>query len=216
MNILSVVAILVNMACVGNSAPLLEYSGETGQQVEDSEINVFIGNSQDLITKILDAIPETHKSSIYTETLILNSTNENRKLQYMATKLGIPSAPTLKALADNFTLETCLRRISEGLQLHQDLLRAVQPRLDNTGYLTALMMDVRDLRVQITKMLRLIKVEGTVLPTETGLASRLTGDYEVQVATHLILVQLQSFGQDIVCSLSNIAQDSGQRDNSGL
>ncbi|XP_019901970.2 colony stimulating factor 3 (granulocyte) a isoform X2 [Esox lucius] len=204
------------MARVGYSAPLMEYSGETGQLVEDPEFHIFVENSQNLIKKVLEAIPGTHKSCIHSETLILNSTTENRKLQYMATNLGIPSAPTLKALAEDFTLETCLRHMSEGLQLHQDLLKAVQPRLANTENLTALMTDIRDLGIQINKMLRAVQAEVTLQPTVTSLASRLTGDYQVQVAAHLTLVQLQSFGQDIVRSLRNIALVNGDRDDSGL
>ncbi|CAB1312335.1 unnamed protein product [Coregonus sp. 'balchen'] len=204
------------MASYGHSAPILEYSGETGQLVEDPEFNLLVENSQSLTKKVLDAIPETHKSCIHSETLILNSTSENRKLQYLAINLGIPSAPTLKALTDNFTLETCLRRMSEGLQLHQDLLRAVVQRLANTESLTALLTDIRDLRVQINRMLKAVQVVESpvaVQPTATtSLASHLTGDYEVQVATHLTLVQLQSFGQDIVRSLRNIAQANRERD----
>lgn len=42
--------------------------------------------------------------SFGSQTLILNSSSENRKLQYLAINLGIPSAPTLNALTDNFTL----------------------------------------------------------------------------------------------------------------
>uniref|UniRef100_A0A8C7GKV9 Granulocyte colony-stimulating factor n=1 Tax=Oncorhynchus kisutch TaxID=8019 RepID=A0A8C7GKV9_ONCKI len=206
----TVFAILCNMASYGQSAPILEYSGEAGQLVDDPEFNLSVENSKSLIKKVLDAIPETHTSCIHSETLILNSSSENRKLQYLAINLGIPSAPTLKALTDNFTLETCLRRMSEGLQVHQDLLRAVVQRLANTERITALLTDIRDLRVQINRVRLPSPV--AVLPTATSLASRLTGDYEVQVATHLTLVQLQSFGQDIVRSLRNIAQANGQSD----
>uniref|UniRef100_A0AAZ3NSN5 Uncharacterized protein n=1 Tax=Oncorhynchus tshawytscha TaxID=74940 RepID=A0AAZ3NSN5_ONCTS len=211
----TIFAILCNMASYGQSAPILEYSGEAGQLVDDPEFNLSVENSKSLIKKVLDAIPETHTSCIHSETLILNSSSENRKLQYLAINLGIPSAPTLKALTDNFTLETCLRRMSEGLQVHQDLLRAVVQHLANTERITALLTDIRDLRVQINRMLKAVQVVESpvaVQPTATSLASRLTGDYEVQVATHLTLLQLQSFGQDIVRSLRNIAQANGQSD----
>ncbi|KAJ7985022.1 hypothetical protein DPEC_G00360820 [Dallia pectoralis] len=204
------------MASVGYGAPLLEYSGATGPLVEDPEFNLLLENSQNLIHKVLEAIPGTHRSCINLEILVLNSTVENQKLQYMATNLGIHSPPTLKALADNFTLETCLRHMSEGLQLHQDLLRAVQLRLATTENLTSLMTDIRDLSIQIKKMLRVVKAEVMLQPTATTLTSRLTGDYQVQVAAHLILVQLQSFGQNIVRSLRNIAIANGERDDTGL
>lgn len=40
----------------------------------------------------------------------------------------------------------------------------------------------------------------------SGLSSRLTGDYEVQVATHVTLAHLRSFSQDAFRSLRNIGQ----------
>lgn len=45
--------------------------------------------------------------------------------------------------------ETCLRRISEGLQLHRALLSAVSPRLENRDKMDALQADIRDLVFQI-------------------------------------------------------------------
>lgn len=48
--------------------------------------------------------------------------------------------------------ETCLRRISEGLQLHRALLNAVSPRLENRDKVDALQGDIRDLVLQINKV----------------------------------------------------------------
>lgn len=49
----------------------------------------------------------------------------------------------------------------------------------------------------------------------SGLASRLPGDYEVQVATHFILLQLRDFTQNLKRSLRNVehlTSRPGQRD----
>lgn len=54
-------------------------------------------------------------------------------------------------------------------------------------------------------MLKKVHGENHVLPTATTVALRLSGDYEVQVATHLTLVQLQTFGRDVARSLRNMA-----------
>lgn len=48
--------------------------------------------------------------------------------------------------------ETCLRMISEGLQLHRALLNAVSPRLKNREKVDALEADIRDLVLQINKV----------------------------------------------------------------
>ena len=98
----------------------------------------------------------------------------------MASTIGIPPAPVLKALAENFTLvsifsrvvlqtqattaghisshvwflhqETSLRRISEGLQLHRALLNDIVNHLDQKDQVLALQADIRDLNIQITKV----------------------------------------------------------------
>lgn len=55
------------MASYGQSAPILEYSGEAGQLVDDPEFNLSVENSQSLIKKVLEAIPATHTSCIHSE-----------------------------------------------------------------------------------------------------------------------------------------------------
>lgn len=59
-------------------------------------------------------------------------------------------------------------------------------------------------------MLKMVQTESQVQPTAPTLALSLPGEYEVQVATHLTLVQFQSFGQDMVRSLRNITQEDEQ------
>ncbi|XP_069547534.1 uncharacterized protein [Brachyistius frenatus] len=199
MNILIVFAIHCYMATSARSAPLPESSA----LVEDSQFQGFLLTSRSLTQKILLSIPETHRSCIHTETLQLNS-SENAKLVTMASTIGIPSAPALRALSENFTLETSLRRMHEGLQLHRALLNSVFPRLENKDRVTGLIADIKDLAIQINKMLKLAQAEAAEQPTPTPVALRLPGQYEIQVAAHLTLVQLQSFGQDMVRCLRSL------------
>ncbi|KAF1374046.1 hypothetical protein PFLUV_G00245200 [Perca fluviatilis] len=179
------------MATFARSAPL----PEGNILVEGAQFQEIVQRSRTLLQKILLSIPDTHKSCIHTETLQLNS-SENAKLVMMASTIGIPSAPVVTVVSENLTLETSLTRMSEGLQLHRALLSSVSPRLENKDKVTVLQADIRDLVIQINKMLKMIQAEAVVQPSPTPVALRLPGEYEVQVAAHLTLVQLQSFGQD--------------------
>lgn len=133
------------MATFARGAPPAERSTLVeGQQFQD-----LVQRSRSLTQKILLSIPDTHKSCIHVETLQLNS-SENAKLAYMASTIGIPSAPVLRVVSENFTLETSLIRMSEGLQLHRALLSSVSPRLENK--LTGLLADIKDLIIQINKV----------------------------------------------------------------
>ncbi|KAI3365613.1 hypothetical protein L3Q82_010695, partial [Scortum barcoo] len=180
------------MATFARSAPLPERDA----LVKDPQAQEILQRirSRSLAQKILLSIPDTHKSCIRTESLKLNS--ENAKLVIMASTIGIPSAPLLGPLLENTILETSLRQMIEGLQLHRALLSFVSPRLGNKDKVTGLVADIRDLVIQINKLLKLVQSEAVVQPTPTPVALNLPGEYEVQVAAHLTLVQLQDFGQD--------------------
>ncbi|XP_034563981.1 colony stimulating factor 3 (granulocyte) a isoform X2 [Notolabrus celidotus] len=209
MDILIVFALSVYMASFARSAPLPDES----TLVADPRSQEIVQRSRSLIQKILLSIPDAHKSCIHTETLKLNS-SENEKLGVMASNIGIPSAPILGSLSLNFSLETRLKRISEGLQLHRALLSSVSPHLENKDKVMELQADIKDLIIQINKMLNKIKGETVVQPTPTPVALRLPGEYEVQVAAHLTLVQLQAFGQDVVRTLRSLAQSSEEETES--
>ncbi|XP_078146949.1 colony stimulating factor 3 (granulocyte) a isoform X2 [Centroberyx gerrardi] len=209
MNILIVIAIHGYMASVVRSAPLPELPGANRTLVADPAFQEVLLRSLSLIQKVLLSISETHKSCIHTETLQLNST-ENANLKTMEDTIRFPSAPVVKAISESFTLETSLRRMSEGLQLHQDLLKSVLPQLDNKDCVTELLADIRDLLIQIHKMLRKVQAEPGVQPTASTLALRLQGEFQVQVATHLTLVQLQSFVQDMARCLRSLVQEGEQ------
>ncbi|XP_045925463.1 uncharacterized protein LOC123983293 isoform X2 [Micropterus dolomieu] len=188
------------MATFARSAPLPE-----NNTLKDPASQEIVQRSRSLIQKILLSIPDTHKSCIHTETLQLNSA-ENAKLVIMASNIGIPPAPLLKA--ENLNLETSLKRMAEGLQLHRALLTSVSPRLESKDKVTGLLADIKDLVIQINKMLKIVQAEAVVQPTPTPVALRLPGEYEVQVAAHLTLVQLQSFGQDVVRCLRSLDQSN--------
>lgn len=197
------------MASLSRSAPLPD--GST--LVADPRSQEIVQRSRSLIQKILLSIPDAHNSCIHTETLKLNS-SENEKLGVMATNIGIPSAPVLKTLSGTFSLETGLTRMSEGLQLHRALLGSVSPHLEKKEKVMELQADIRDLILQINKMLNKVKGEALAQPTPTPVALRLPGEYEVQVAAHLTLVQLQSFGQDVVRLLRSLDQSSEEETES--
>ncbi|XP_029312348.1 colony stimulating factor 3 (granulocyte) a isoform X2 [Cottoperca gobio] len=197
-------AIPCYMATVARSAPLQE------TLVEGAQFQEIVQRSRSLIQKILLSIPDTHKSCIHTQTLQLVS-SENAKLVMMASTIGIPSAPLL---SENLPLETNLKRMSEGLQLLRSLLSAIFPRLENKDKVIGLMADIRDLVVQINKMLKMAQAEAVVQPSPTPMALRLPGQYDVQVAAHLTLVQLQSFGQDTVRCLRRLDQSNDEETES--
>uniref|UniRef100_A0A3B3XLW6 Uncharacterized protein n=1 Tax=Poecilia mexicana TaxID=48701 RepID=A0A3B3XLW6_9TELE len=136
------------MASAARSAPLPE-SGSA--LVEDPRFQEILQRSRSLTQKILDSIADTHSSCIHTETLKLDSSDIGR-FSTMATNIGIPPAPVLTAVSENFTLETGLRVMHDGLQLHQGLLSSIAPRLAEKDKVVALMSDVRDLKIQIAKV----------------------------------------------------------------
>lgn len=187
------------MASFARSAPLSDGSA----LVADPEI---VQRSRSLIQKILLSIPDAHESCIGTEALMLNS-SENEKFGVMASNIGIPSAPILKTLSESFPLETGLKHMSEGLQLHRALLSSISSLGDNEK-VTGLKSDIKDLANQINKMLNRITAETTALPSPTPVALRLEGEYEVKLAAHLTLVQLQSFVQDVDRLLRSLDQSS--------
>ncbi|KAJ8364676.1 hypothetical protein SKAU_G00135070 [Synaphobranchus kaupii] len=165
-----------------------------------------VEHSQSLVNKILKDIPDTHESCVSSKSLTLHPTSQPSNLQYMESSLRIPRAPILKGLSAEFTLEMCLNRTSEGLKMYQDVLSALRNRVSNPQKMKELQADVKDLLTQIKKMQELGQFETREEYRGSGLASRLSGDFEVQVATHLSLLQLQDFVRDIFRSLRNMIQ----------
>ncbi|XP_014906192.1 colony stimulating factor 3 (granulocyte) a [Poecilia latipinna] len=198
------------MASAARSAPLPE-SGSA--LVEDPRFQEILQRSRSLTQKILDSIADTHSSCIHTETLKLDSSDIGR-FSTMATNIGIPPAPVLTAVSENFTLETGLRVMHDGLQLHQGLLSSIAPRLAEKDKVVALMSDVRDLKIQIAKMQKMNQSHIAAPPTSGSVELRLPGEFEVQVAAHLTLVQLQAFSWDVARCLRSLDRSTGDDNQS--
>lgn len=118
--------------------------------------------------------------------------------------------------------------------MHRTLLGVVANHLKNKDRLLALQADVRDLNVQIKKVgvcvcvsfvsdpkvnafllklgmfLQMMKMVGEEVVTPPTITLNLPGDYEVQVAAHLTLLQLQTFGQDVDRCLKSLDESTDQ------
>ncbi|XP_036408789.1 granulocyte colony-stimulating factor-like [Megalops cyprinoides] len=206
MNTFNIIFLHSTLYLLASSAPLPEYSGELGLFMEDPEFHRAMERSKSLVNKLLSEIPAVHKSCVSSEALTLDPSGDQKNLQYMVTSLGIPPAPVLRALSADFTMEMCLNRMSEGLHLYQNLLSVVHDRISTPEKVTELLADIRDLLAQVQKMRELGQLESGVQYGGSGLGARLTGDYEVQVATHVTLTHLRAFAQDLFRSLRNVAR----------
>uniref|UniRef100_A0A3Q1F4X6 Uncharacterized LOC110965910 n=1 Tax=Acanthochromis polyacanthus TaxID=80966 RepID=A0A3Q1F4X6_9TELE len=153
-----------------------------------------------LVEKILRDIPTVHGNTVNTEGLSLDSSSQNTNLHMMVTSLGIPASPVLKPLSEHFTVDMYVCRMSAGSQLYQGLLGVLSDKLSGLNDLRA---DLRDLLTHITKMKEAAQLDGNISDQNQvpDLASRLNGNYEVQVAIHVTLTQLQSFCQDLIRTL---------------
>ncbi|XP_053194989.1 colony stimulating factor 3 (granulocyte) a [Scomber japonicus] len=151
-----------------------------------------------LVEKLLEDIPTAHAAAITTQGLTLDAGAHNN-LQMMVETLGFPDTPVLKQLSQSFTLDVYVSRMSAGSRLYQGLLGVLSERV--TG-LSDLRSDLRDLLTQITKMREAAQLGADEDQNPSlDLASRLHGNYEVQVAAHLTLVRLRSFCHDLIRSL---------------
>ncbi|XP_071754720.1 granulocyte colony-stimulating factor-like [Centroberyx gerrardi] len=198
MNPLHFLALHCCLAVLVRSAPLPD-SSSAGMNLEFKQA---AERAKTLVEKILRDIPTVHGATVNIQGLTLDPSSQPANLQMMETSLGIPAAPVLKPLSESFTLALCVNRMSVGTKLHQDLLGALADKL--TG-LTDLRSDLRDLLTQISKMQELGQLSSAEQYQSPDLASRLNGNYEVQVANHLTLKQLRSFCHDLIRSLRHIA-----------
>ncbi|XP_041939111.1 colony stimulating factor 3 (granulocyte) b isoform X1 [Alosa sapidissima] len=177
--------------------------------MSDSELSRVMEGAKSLVRKVLSDIPVVHESCVSTQGLTLDPSGDSMNLEYMVNLLEIPSAPKLKALAADFTLEMSLNHMAEGLRMYSGLLQVVSGRVASSQTVADLRADINDLQAQVQKIQVLSHVSSVEAQTDvSGLSSRLTSDYEVQVATHVILAHLRSFSQDAFRSLRNIAHTS--------
>ncbi|XP_048869107.1 colony stimulating factor 3 (granulocyte) a isoform X1 [Brienomyrus brachyistius] len=191
------IVLLIWLCAPIHPAPVPEYFF-----MEGAEFRRALKQSQSLVNKILGDIRAADKAPVNSE-----PNSEPKNLDYMVTVLAIPSAPMLEEISASFTVKMCLDRMAEGLEMYQDLLKVVGDRASSPEKLRDLQADVRDLSAQIHKMRQLAEMETTVQYKDSGLDSRLTGDYEVQVATHRILAQLRDFTQNFFRSLRDMAKE---------
>ncbi|KAL3054445.1 hypothetical protein OYC64_006726 [Pagothenia borchgrevinki] len=155
-----------------------------------------------LVEKILRDVPAVYEAAVTMQGLTLDPPSQTSDLQMMVSSLGIPPAPVLKPPSETFTLAVCVTRMSAGCQLYQGLLGDLSERLSGLSDLRA---DLRDLHTHINKMKEAAHLVGVGEGQSVDLASRLHGNYEVQVAAHLTLTQLRSFCHDLVRSLRAVA-----------
>ncbi|XP_061823528.1 uncharacterized protein [Nerophis lumbriciformis] len=202
MSILIVFAFsFLSMASIVGAVPVPELCADKCALVDEQQFQALVRWSRSLTEKILLSVSYMHTSCIHIESLQLNS-SENAKFSTLASSINIPATPVLRITSEK--LENSLRHMHEGLQLHRALLSCVSPRLENTQTATNLMDDVRDLAIQVNKMLKMLLTEHAMQTSLPSVKLRLPGEYEVQVAAHLTLVQLQSLSQDMVRFFRNL------------
>ncbi|XP_070837007.1 uncharacterized protein [Chaetodon trifascialis] len=157
-----------------------------------------------LVEKILRDIPTVYTATVTTQGLTLDPAGQTVNLQMMVTSLGIPAAPVIKPPSESFTLDICVSRMSAGSRMYQGLLGVFSDKLSGLSDLRA---DLRDLLTHINKMKDAAQLSADEVDQNHSLdlASRLHGNYDVQVAVHLTLTQLRSFCHDLIRSLRAVA-----------
>ncbi|XP_029013727.1 uncharacterized protein LOC114859856 isoform X2 [Betta splendens] len=136
--------------------------------------------------------------------LTLTPPSQSTDLDRMRKELDIPNPPTIEPLSPNFTLDMCMSHMLAGIQLHQSLVSVLSGKLSGLSNLNS---DLRDLKLRIDKMkeaAHLSDTSGLDQNSSSDLVSHLDTDYNVQVAVHLTLTQLQTLCQDMIRSLRNI------------
>lgn len=182
------------MATMTHGAPL---HGVTAL-VDQEPFQDLVQESHSLIQKILQSIPAVYNSTVHVKL----QSPENMVI--MASSIGIPSAPVPQVVSEDFSLESALTNMTEGLKLHRELLNAVLPQLDNNSNMVELSNDIGDLDLIIHKMLTLMEKATPSTPSSIPVALRLNDEFDVQAAAHLTLAQLEAFGQNVVLSLKSM------------
>ncbi|KAM8889890.1 uncharacterized protein ACB058_012061 [Synchiropus picturatus] len=190
------VAFHCSMASIVGSAPLQRLHAGDQALVEDPQFQAQVRNSRSLTEKLRDSVNEAYKSCVDTETFQLNLDDVDH-LAIVARNINMPTPPVLRVSAENVSVESGLTQVTEGLLLYQAMLNATYPKLQNNEQVVALIADIKDLIVQLNKMLKMANAAKSVQPTPAPVELRLDSEYRVQVAIHLTLVHLQSFSHDM-------------------
>ncbi|XP_041813569.1 uncharacterized protein LOC121621241 [Chelmon rostratus] len=202
MNPLSIVALLHCFLFAG-----LVQSAPVSSSDPPPALREAAERAKTLVEKILRDIPTVYTATITTQGLTLDPSSQTTNLQMMVTSLGIPAAPVIKPPSERFTLDICVSRMLAGSRLYQGLLGVLSDKLSGPSGLSDLRADLRDLLTHINKMKEVAQLRADVVEQNHGLdlASRLHGNYDVQVAAHLTLTQLRSFCHDLIRSLRAVA-----------
>uniref|UniRef100_A0AAY4C589 Uncharacterized protein n=2 Tax=Denticeps clupeoides TaxID=299321 RepID=A0AAY4C589_9TELE len=191
-------ALLAHCALVAllRAAPVTRV-GMEGSPQNQSQFPAAVAAARSLSRKLVDAVGRTHAACVQSPSFTLDPSSDTGKWQYMAASLGIPAVPALSPPSNGSMVDTdTLKQIMIGLQLHEGLLKAIWPYLSNREPLDLLQADIKELTEQIYQILELLEEPASLQPPSVNLASGLT-DYQVQVALHLTLQQLQSFGHNV-------------------
>ncbi|XP_072298952.1 colony stimulating factor 3 (granulocyte) b [Eucyclogobius newberryi] len=152
-----------------------------------------------LVQKILQSLDQIHGKTVTSPGLTFDPSSHTPELHLMMSQLQMPPTPVLKPISPSFTQEDCVRRMWEGLEQQQRIVGDLSSRLSALSDLHA---DLRDLQAQMTAMmLAMGVVNSPPAQSEGSILTRLHGDYETQVATHLTLKTLRAFCQDLRRSL---------------
>ncbi|KAL2101897.1 hypothetical protein ACEWY4_003658 [Coilia grayii] len=154
--------------------------------------NEFIDISRSFVEKIVQEIPRTHKSCINDKSMPIDSNGDLSKWEYMIESIGIPSHPRLSS---PLNVAVTYSQIWTGLQLHKGALEAVKDRLSSPEVVRDLIADMKELLDHIGLALQHHNVSPSPKP-EPFTASQLD-DYQVRVLTHVTLVRLLHFGQEV-------------------
>ncbi|XP_027001612.1 colony stimulating factor 3 (granulocyte) a [Tachysurus fulvidraco] len=203
MSLLLNLLLLCSLALVSFSAPVKQHNSQP------SDFKSNIQDSRSLTSKMLENIPAAHKSCVRQE-----FTSDPFRLEYIRGVLAIPPAPKLAPISETNTLEMNLGRISEGLQLHQQLFLQLQQllqeqkeKVDCGSELSEILSVISELNTHIKKLQALAgfpnsKSQLVSVSAFTAAVSR--DDYNLNVGFHLLLEQLRTFTQDTVRTLREI------------
>ncbi|CAL8283571.1 unnamed protein product [Merluccius merluccius] len=193
------------MAALARSAALPDRTGRNLSDRDWGDYYNHVENSLSLVRKIIQGVPQTHRACITAETFDLNS--DKGTFALVAEKIQIPVFPVLQVLsATRDTLESNLVQMLKGVVLHQAMLSSLSSHLGPQDTVTELLADTRDLLIQIRMLLKTIQKDAAEQPAAPVLDLKLSGDFDVQVATHVTLQHMQHFGQDMERILRGVSR----------
>uniref|UniRef100_A0A3B4AVE7 Uncharacterized protein n=1 Tax=Periophthalmus magnuspinnatus TaxID=409849 RepID=A0A3B4AVE7_9GOBI len=185
------VPLLLLVVTLAHSAPL-----GTPQTSDWTQILV---RSQSLVQKILQSLVQIHAQIVTSPGLTFDHSGHAPELHLMMSQLQIPTPPLLKPLSPSFT-QDCVRRMWEGLEQQQRIVGELSSKQSTLSDLHA---DLSDLKGQVATVTMGV-VNSSPVQSESSILINLHGDYETEVAVHLMLTTLRTFCQDLRRSLRTL------------